>query len=85
MTWRIEKYSDGYSTTIQLIGRMQVEQVEELQKQLRQSGPAVVLDLGEVTLVDVGVIRFLGGCQAQGAELLNCPLYIREWIEREIN
>jgi anti-anti-sigma regulatory factor len=85
MTLKIEKYSDGYSTTIRLIGRMQSEQLEELEKQIRESRPVIRLDMEEVTLVDVDVVRFLGTFQAQGATLLNCPLYISEWIGKERN
>ena len=43
----------------------------------------IVLDLEEVTLVDVEVVRFLGICQANGVELVNSPPYIREWVFRE--
>jgi hypothetical protein len=39
-----------------------------------------VLDLSEVSLVDVHVVRFLGTCQAEGVQLLHCSRYIREWI-----
>ena len=53
MTLKIEKYSDGYGTTIRLIGRMQAEHLEKLEKQIYESWPAVRLDLDEVTLVDV--------------------------------
>ena len=53
MTLKIEKYADGDSTTIRLIGRMQTEHLEELEKQIRESGPVLILDLDEVTLVDV--------------------------------
>ena len=49
MTLKIEKYSDGNSTTIRLIGRMRAEHLEELEKQIRESGPAITLDLEEVT------------------------------------
>ena len=83
MTLKIEKYSDGNSTTIRLIGRMQAEHLEELEKQIRESGPAITLDLEEVTLVDVQVVRFLGACEAQGITLLNCSPYIRDWIGKE--
>ena len=38
MTLKIEKYADGNSTTIRLIGRMQSEHLEELEKQIRESG-----------------------------------------------
>ena len=43
----------------------------------------IVLDLEEVTLVDVDVVRFLGMCEAKGVELVRCSPYIREWIFRE--
>jgi anti-anti-sigma regulatory factor len=83
MTLKIEKYSDGNSATIRLIGRMQAEHLEELEKQIRESGPAITLDLEQVTLVDVEIVRFLGACEAQGATLLNCSPYIRDWIGQE--
>jgi hypothetical protein len=83
MTLKIEKSSDGNCTTLRLIGRMQGEHWEELEKQIRESGPAITLDLGEVTLVDVEAVRLLGTCEARGATLLNCPPYIRDWIGKE--
>jgi hypothetical protein len=43
----------------------------------------VVLDLAEVTLVDVETVRFLCGSEAKGIELRHCPSYVREWIRRE--
>jgi hypothetical protein len=42
-----------------------------------------ILDLTEVTLVDLGVVLFLIGCQNEGIELEQCPPYVREWIQRE--
>jgi anti-anti-sigma regulatory factor len=83
MTLKIEKYADGNSTTIRLIGRMQSEHLEELEKQIRETEPTITLDLEEVTLVDVEIVRFLGACEARGATLLNCPPYIRDWIGKE--
>ena len=81
MTLKIEKYADRDSTTIRLIGRMQTEHLEKLEKQIRESGPVLILD--EVTLVDVEIVRFLGTCEARGATLLNCSPYIRDWIGKE--
>ena len=83
MTLKIEKYWDGNRAIIRLIGRMRAEHLEELEKQIRESGPAITLDLEEVTLVDVESVRFLGTCEAQGATLLNCSPYIRDWIGKE--
>jgi hypothetical protein len=42
-----------------------------------------VLELGEVSLVDVDAVRFLGNCESEGIQLLNCLAYIRKWIDRE--
>jgi anti-anti-sigma regulatory factor len=83
MTLKIEKSSNGYCTTIRLIGRMRAEHLEELEKQIRENGPAIILDLDEVALVDVESVRFLGTCEARGATLLNCSPYIRDWIGKE--
>jgi hypothetical protein len=43
----------------------------------------VTLDLEEVTLVDVQVVRFLGGCEARGISVLNCSPHITDWIGKE--
>ena len=83
MTLKIERYSDGLSTTIRLIGRMRAEHLEELKTQIGQSGSKTALDLEEVSFVDLDVIRFLGTCQGEGVCLLHCPPYISDWIAKE--
>jgi len=83
MTLRIEPSSDRGHTTIRLIGRMRAEHVAEVQKQIEASGPTVTLDLEDVTLVDVQVVRFLGACETRGIALRNGPPYISDWIARE--
>jgi hypothetical protein len=83
MTLKIEKYSEGPTTKIRLIGRMQAEHLVELEKQIKESGTKIALDLEEVNLVDVQVVRFLGICETQGITLLNCSPYIRDWIGKE--
>jgi hypothetical protein len=50
---------------------------------MQGSGPRVVLDLDEVTLVDVDVVRFLSICEAEGSTIRHGPPYIREWMRRE--
>jgi anti-anti-sigma regulatory factor len=83
MTLKIEKHSDGNSTTIRLIGRMQAEHLPELQKEIGASESKITLDLEELNLVDVAAVRFLGVCEARGATLVNCSPYIRDWIGKE--
>jgi anti-anti-sigma regulatory factor len=83
MTLRIERNTDLAGTTIRLIGRMQAEHVSEVERQIGKSGTKVTLDLEEVTLVDVRVVRVLGACEIRGISVLNCSPYITEWIARE--
>lgn len=81
--FRIERDSDGKTTIIRLIGRIQAEHLDELKSQVKDKGPKVHLNLEEVTLVDVDVVRFLGACEEDGIELLHCLPYVREWILNE--
>jgi len=77
---RIEKRSQGHGVLLQLSGRIQSEQLQTLQQQIESCRRNTVLNLDEVELVDRCVVRFLGDCESKGIELMNCPLYIREWI-----
>ena len=80
---KIEKASQRGKTTVRLSGDFQAEHIAELNKQLQNDRPRFVLDLTEVTVVDVEVVRFFGACEANGAKIEHCPRYIREWINRE--
>lgn len=80
---KIERDSHSGKTTIRLIGRFQSEHIGELEKQLQAPGPRCVLDLKEVTLIDVEVVRFLGSCKVEGVEIVHCSQYIRDWMVRE--
>lgn len=83
MTLRIERILDGKHTTIRLIGRMCSEHLAELKSLIEDSTPVVVLDLDEITLVDIDAVSFLRECQAEGIKLRHCSPYIREWMDRE--
>ena len=83
MTCKIERHADGQQTTLRLIGYFQSEHLEALKAHIEGNGSKTVLDLDEVTLVDVEVVRFLGVCEAEGIAVLHCSPYIREWIRRE--
>jgi hypothetical protein len=43
----------------------------------------IVPDLKEVGVIDRDITRFFMRCEAVGRQLENCPLYVREWMERE--
>jgi hypothetical protein len=68
---------------VKLIGRIQTEHLSELRAQLDAIGASIVLDLGDVSLVNLDVVRFLSTRESQGTQLLNCPVYIRKWIDSE--
>jgi anti-anti-sigma regulatory factor len=80
---KIESESDGQTRVIRLIGRLQSEHVNDLKDRLNGRGLRTVLDLDEVTLVDIAVVRFLSACEMEGVELIHSSPYVREWILRE--
>ena len=80
---KIEKDSRRGKTTIRLSGHFQSEHIDELKKQIEENGPSFILDLKEVTRVDVDLVRFLVVCEANGMNILHCSQYIREWMTRE--
>ena len=80
---RIEKESDRHATTPQLIGRIQSANIGDIQAQMDDGHVRLFMDLDEVTLVDVEVVRFLSECEDRGIVLVHCPPYVREWIHRE--
>jgi hypothetical protein len=76
----------GASGTARLIlsGRIAAEQLPQLRDLVRAEDACdLVLDLTEVSLVDVEAVRFLVQCDTQGIRLEECPAYIREWMTRE--
>jgi hypothetical protein len=83
MTLRIERASDGPRTLLRLIGRIGFEHLGELRVQIAPCGPNLVIDLEEVSLVDVEAVRFLVACEKDGAVISNPSPYIREWMSRE--
>ncbi len=80
---KIEKESRGQSTVIKLTGRIQSNDLGELRTLIVACETHILLDLLDVTLVDVDVIRFLSLGEGAGIELLHCAPYVREWITRE--
>jgi hypothetical protein len=83
MTLKLERSLEGDRITIRLIGRVQSAHLDEISDQMARAGSEVGLDLEDVTIVDVEVVRFLGTCERNGNPLLHCPPYVREWISRE--
>ena len=80
---RIERESDGCVTRLLLSGRIQSNRIACIRSAMNHGCAHKILDLNEVNLVDVAVVRFLISCEDEGIELVQCPPWVREWIVRE--
>jgi anti-anti-sigma regulatory factor len=86
MTLRIQKSDEHNRVVLTLVGRIQANQVSELEALLgSETDHNLVLDLKDVKLVDRDAVRFLARSEAEGAKLRNCSAFIREWISQERN
>ena len=84
--WKMQKISDGQRLLLSISGRIEGEELFELQRALvalETGHRSIELDLREVKLVDQEVVTFLACLEVGGTALRNCPSYIREWISRE--
>ena len=80
---KITRFSNG-EVVFRLSGRMDAENLNDLEALLNaESGDEIILDLKDLTLVDLDVVRFLRHCETDSIELRNCPAYIREWLNGE--
>ena len=64
-------------------GRITAQDVDMLRGLLEQERSAVAIDLKNVLLADREAVKLLAVHESNGAELRNCPAYIREWVTRE--
>jgi anti-anti-sigma regulatory factor len=83
MTFKSERRHEGRTLVLKLSGRVQAEHLEQLSRELPTDGSPVILDLTDVTLVDVAVVRFLAASEARGVRLFGLSRFVREWITRE--
>ena len=82
---KIERSAHSKFVIFTLSGRIEMEDVAELQRLFEAEDHNVIMNLKEVTLVDRDAVRFLARCEADSIKLENCPAYIREWIVREMD
>jgi anti-anti-sigma regulatory factor len=84
MTYRIDRVVSGqHRVILRISGWIKGGDLNVLRASLDQEETAVVIDLKDVLFVDCEVVGLLALHESNGAELRNCPLYIREWITRE--
>ena len=77
---RIEKELCARVNRLLLSGRIQSDRIGCIRSAMNDGCARQILNLREVTLVDLEVVRFLIRCQEEGVELAECPSYVREWI-----
>ena len=80
---KIETDCDECALRLRLSGRIQSDLIASIRSAMGDGSARKILDLSEVTMVDLEAIRFLISCENDGIELVGCPLYVREWIFRE--
>ncbi len=84
MSCRIDRVVIGENlVALRISGRIAAQDVDMLRALLEQETSAVAIDLKEVLLVDREAVKLLALHESDGAELRNCPAYIREWVTRE--
>jgi hypothetical protein len=84
MSFKIDRIlTDENLIVLMVTGRIVGEHVETLRRLLEQEVVAPVVDLQNVLLVDREAVKLLALIEANGSELRNCPLYVREWVTRE--
>lgn len=85
MTLRIVRSFGAGKVILKLIGRIRSEDIGEIRIEMEGFREGLVLDLGDVSLVDLDAVRFLAQCERQGIDLVNCVPYVRDWITLEQN
>jgi len=84
MSCRIDRSVSAENLVVLFIsGRITGEHVDILHGVLEQESGGFAIDLKNVLLVDREAVKLLVLSEANGAELRNCPPYIREWVTRE--
>jgi ABC-type transporter Mla MlaB component len=83
--WKVQKMAEGELVLLNLGGRLEGRELTELQSVIASESEdrKIALDLRDLKLVDQETVTFLARCETGGAQLRNCPAYIREWINRE--
>jgi len=84
MTYRIHHSMQDGASIFALSGVLDTEHAARLQELLATEAPGrIVLDLTDITLVDRTAVQVLSRMELAGAEIVNCPGYVRSWMSAE--
>jgi ABC-type transporter Mla MlaB component len=84
----MELHPSQSSITLMLNGKLSEGALAELQNSIsaaRQAKQRVYIDLSEVTLVDRKTVEYFSKQAGKDVQLVNCPLYLRQWIIQEVD
>ena len=82
MTFRVRRLVGTPRVTLALSGELNGDQLAELGVIIEREKPDhVVLDLADVTLATREGIALIRRAVTEGAGLVNCPRYIRRWVD----
>jgi hypothetical protein len=85
MVLRIERTDRRDSVVFFLSGRIEPQDIAELQAHFAEQRQPITLDLKEVRLVDREVVATFARWDTDGIKLDNCPAYLCEWIAKVQN
>jgi hypothetical protein len=84
VTFRISRWASGKRVTFAFSGELTREELDEVVAIIeRERSGRIAFDLADLTLVTREGVQYLQRAAAAGAELVNCPQYIRRWLEAE--
>ena len=84
LTFRIQRSMRSEAIVFALCGELVNEHTERLKQLLDvEKQTPIVLDLEQVTLVGREAVEFLARLEAEGVRIVNCPDYVRTWIDAE--
>jgi acylglycerol lipase len=84
MTFRVQRGSFEDAVLLRLSGDIAGDHAGDLQALLdAERDHRLILDLAEATVVDRTGVWLLARSESAGARLMNCPVYVREWIDRQ--
>jgi hypothetical protein len=85
LTFRIQVSLGPEAIIFALSRELNDEHMEILNELLRAERRSILLDLADITLVRRTAVEFLARLEAAGVGIINCPEYVRTWIEAENN
>jgi hypothetical protein len=84
VTFRIQRSMRSAAIIFALSGELDNEHIERLRELLEgENQSLILLDLEDVTLAGREAVEFLGRLEAAGVGIVNCPEYVRTWIEAD--